>query len=277
MSRTFRPKPTLLHNFLEQFWFAPQDVLLRSVEASIMSALTFRHPILDIGIGDASIADLFYPKKLLIEMGVDIDAQGIERAKTSKKYKKIQVANAEKLPFKNSSFATVICNSTCEHITKDAKAISEMGRVLKKGGTLYLTVPSAYLPELIHELERFEGNDKPKQAVRRFNQRVAHKHYRSLDDWKKVMAKAKLEVIVHKYYFPKMTTWTWYRLMRFSITKFAGREMWSWIGHSRFTNFIPSSFVKLLLEKLVLRRAFILAFDTHDDVGGMLYLESRKK
>lgn len=277
MKSQFIPKPSILNKFLSQFWFAPQDVLLRSTEAVILQTVSLPHPILDVGIGDASIADIFYPRSLVIDHGVDLDSDGINRAKSSKKYKKVSVANAEKLPFKSASFATVICNSTCEHITHDTKAISEMGRVLKKGGTLHLTVPSIYLPKMILEQERFEGNENPENALDKFNQRVAHKHYRSLESWKKILSQAKLNLVLSKYYFPEKTTQVWYSLMRFSISKFLGREMWSWIGHSRLTEFIPKQLTIWFLLNLKLRRAYDEAFLTSEDMGGMLYIQARKK
>lgn len=47
-------------------------------------------------------------------------------------YKKIVAGNATDLPFKDQTFKTVISNSTFEHISADKKAVSEVGRVLKK-------------------------------------------------------------------------------------------------------------------------------------------------
>lgn len=273
----FTPQKKLLIVFLKKFWFAPQDVLLRSVEASIFQRVNLKRPILDIGIGDASIAEMFYPKKLIIDVGCDVDAIGIERARGNKKYKKIQVQNAERMSFPNSKFGSVICNSTAEHITHDKQAIKEMGRVLKKGGHLYLTVPSAYLPEMILELERFEGNTHPKRALTRFNDRVMHKHYRTLGDWRKILAAGKMEIITYKYYFPVSTTRTWYELMRWSTTKLLGREIWSWIGHSRFTQFVPKELVASYLKHFKLQPAFTQAFETSNEVGGMVFMLARKK
>jgi len=46
-----------------------------------------------------------------------------------------------KLPFKNSEFDLIICNHVLEHINEDIKAMKELYRVLKKGGTAILQVP----------------------------------------------------------------------------------------------------------------------------------------
>ncbi len=45
------------------------------------------------------------------------------------------------LPFGDSSFDMVICNHVLEHVKNDAKAMSELYRVLKPGGTALLIVP----------------------------------------------------------------------------------------------------------------------------------------
>ncbi len=43
-------------------------------------------------------------------------------------------------------FDVVLCNSTLEHIREDRKALREMHRLLKRGGRLYLSVPSDTVP-----------------------------------------------------------------------------------------------------------------------------------
>ncbi len=50
------------------------------------------------------------------------------------------------LPFKDNSFDIVICSEVLEHILDDAKAMSELVRILKPGKTLAVSVPR-YWPE----------------------------------------------------------------------------------------------------------------------------------
>ena len=45
------------------------------------------------------------------------------------------------LPFENNFFDLILCNHVLEHIPDHEKAISELYRVLKKGGTLIVQVP----------------------------------------------------------------------------------------------------------------------------------------
>ncbi len=53
-----------------------------------------------------------------------------------------------RLPFKDNSFDTVICSEVLEHIPDDAKAMSELVRIVKPGKTLAVSVPR-FLPEKI--------------------------------------------------------------------------------------------------------------------------------
>jgi len=46
-----------------------------------------------------------------------------------------------KLPFKNATFNKLVCSEVLEHLPDDKKGLQEMHRILKKNGTLYITVP----------------------------------------------------------------------------------------------------------------------------------------
>lgn len=65
------------------------------------------------------------------------------------------------LPFKDATFDLILCNHVLEHIPYDLKAMEELYRVLKKGGTLIAQVPM--------EAERsttFEDNNITDKAKR---------------------------------------------------------------------------------------------------------------
>lgn len=51
------------------------------------------------------------------------------------------VADVAELPFKDNSVDVVICESLLEHLREPERALSEMKRVLKPGGLIYVTVP----------------------------------------------------------------------------------------------------------------------------------------
>ena len=274
--RSTSPKDVFLSSLLKEYWFATQDVLLRSIEANIWEKCIFEHPVLDIGIGDGGISRFLYSDKRKIDIGIDLNEAGLEKARETGMYDKVIAASAEHMPFKDASFNTVISNSTFEHIIHDTKAVVEVGRVLKKGGYFFLTVPSAFLPKFIVLLEGGKANPKAKKTLTAFNKRLSHFHYRTLSAWKSILAKNKLNIVFSAYYYPLSTTVVWYRLFKFSTTKIAGKELWSYLGHSKMRKIIPEKLVIFLLKNYILASAYKKGYFTHGEVGSMLFFVAQK-
>lgn len=265
--------------FVNRFWFIPSDVLQRSIEANIWHICKISPPVLEVGIGNGEISNMLfshYPNK--IDIGIDIEAESIKQAKDCTKYKKVLCVDAANMPFKNISFNTVLSNSTFEHIQEDKKAVREIGRVLKKGGIFLTTVPSAFLPEWILEYETAKNKRTAKKKLTRYNKRAAHYHYRSVSEWKQIFSTAGLELIIHKYYFPKEVSLYYYRIFTIFTSKIRGKEIWSYIGHSKLSILLPKRIICALLEHYVLKNAFERGFFTNqDEGGGMLFLVAQKR
>ncbi|HZE99547.1 MAG TPA: methyltransferase domain-containing protein [Planctomycetota bacterium] len=51
------------------------------------------------------------------------------------------LADLERVPFGAGSFDFVLCTETLEHVARPGRVLAELGRVLKPGGTLALSVP----------------------------------------------------------------------------------------------------------------------------------------
>ncbi len=71
------------------------------------------------------------------------------------------------LPFKDNSYDFIICNHVLEHIPDDAKAMSELYRILKPGGTAILQIPQDMDREETYE--DFNITD-PKEREKHFGQ-----------------------------------------------------------------------------------------------------------
>lgn len=112
--------------------------LFRSIEAKNISRIKMKRPILDIGCGFGEFAGVFFESQ--VEMGIDISWKELLTAKRGNKYKKLKRADARNLPFKDSSFNTVLSVSTLEHIKEVEKVIKEVKRVLRPGGKFVFTV-----------------------------------------------------------------------------------------------------------------------------------------
>jgi SAM-dependent methyltransferase len=65
------------------------------------------------------------------------------------------VARAEHLPLTSGSFDLVICTQVLQYISQPSVVIAEIHRVLKPGGSLLLSVPSACPRDADHECWRF--------------------------------------------------------------------------------------------------------------------------
>lgn len=71
------------------------------------------------------------------------------------------------LPFKDHSFDFILCNHVLEHIPDDTKAMQEIYRVLKPGGTAILQIPQDLSRETTFEDDSITD---PKERARIFGQ-----------------------------------------------------------------------------------------------------------
>lgn len=74
-------------------------------------------------------------------------------------------ASGLRLPFADSVFDLVIASEVLEHVEDDRSAIQEIGRVLKPGGILCVTVPR-FLPELVYWRLSSEYHNSPGGHIR---------------------------------------------------------------------------------------------------------------
>jgi ubiquinone/menaquinone biosynthesis C-methylase UbiE len=74
--------------------------------------------------------------------GVDIGRRLVEKCRKRVPTGKFIVASASELPFKNGSFDIVLCTEVIEHVENQSKVLTEIFRVLKRGGYLAITTPN---------------------------------------------------------------------------------------------------------------------------------------
>jgi SAM-dependent methyltransferase len=58
--------------------------------------------------------------------------------------------SGERLPFVEKSFDVVVSNHVIEHVVNSDQHLSEIGRVLKDDGLVYLATPNRFLPWEVH-------------------------------------------------------------------------------------------------------------------------------
>ena len=81
---------------------------------------------------------------------VDIMFEAMAAAGEAPEYAKAETVRGDALdlPYGNEEFDVVIASEILEHVPQDTRAIAELARVVKPGGTLAVTVPR-WLPERI--------------------------------------------------------------------------------------------------------------------------------
>lgn len=123
---------------------------LRIGNVELITLSKNRHKILDCGCGSGSLCVYLNMKTNVKTYGTDISPYGIQLAqelarKTGAKAE-FKVADIEKkLPFPNDYFDLVIMHEVMEHLVYPERAVSEVSRVLRKGGIFFLAGPSLIL------------------------------------------------------------------------------------------------------------------------------------
>lgn len=129
------------------------DMALKRRAINIVAGLKLKKgdKILDIGCGDGYYLHLLKNLDLGLDLaGTDYDEPGLKKARENLG-REIPLKKGDllkKLPFESESFDKVVMSEVAEHLSNDIKGLEEVYRVLRKGGTLVLTVPNHNYPFL---------------------------------------------------------------------------------------------------------------------------------
>jgi ubiquinone/menaquinone biosynthesis C-methylase UbiE len=179
----------------------PSLALWRSVEADVFSELDLQAPVLDLGCGNGFFAEIALNKQ--VQSGCDRDLSQVCQARRSNIYRNNVVADANNLPYKDQSFATIISNCVLEHVHDLEQALGEAFRVLIPGGKLVFTVPTEkfnewfYLSRLLHKLSLHRLAQK---QTSRYNRDQFHNHIYTVQKWSQLLAQAGFRMEEHRYY-----------------------------------------------------------------------------
>lgn len=173
--------------------------LIRAIEASLFSKITMEKPVLDLGCGDGLFAHFISPNHR-VDYGVDINEGELELAKKTGLYQQLAKADIHRLPFANETFSTVFSSSTLEHISNLEEALLEINRILKPGGKLITTSPSAYYSRyLFFAPLPFLGNI----YIKINNLIFGHRNLLKKEDWQKIFTESNFTLKTAFYYNSK--------------------------------------------------------------------------
>lgn len=120
------------------FWHAGRREILREALARHLEPNRPRR-LLDVGCGPGG--NIRFLRDFGTVTGVDEAQIALDFAKGCG-YETLQLGDAEALPFPDGAFDAAACLDCLEHIRGDERALAEIFRVLKPGGTFLLAVPA---------------------------------------------------------------------------------------------------------------------------------------
>ncbi|WP_320957583.1 class I SAM-dependent methyltransferase, partial [Enterocloster asparagiformis] len=110
--------------------------------------------VLDLGCGNGNLIRMLREVKRASCWGADLSSQMIREAGKNLGDKvNLAVADAAALPYGDGQFDIVICNASFHHYTEPERAVEEIRRVLRTGGTLILgdpTIPGRLARKLLN-------------------------------------------------------------------------------------------------------------------------------
>ena len=123
------------------WWFVGRRQIILAVLAAHLTPAPDGHTarILDLGCGTGTM--LGYLRRFGEVEGVDADEQAV-RYCHARGHAQVQLLESEALPYPDDSFDLLTALDVLEHIEDDRRALGEVARVLRPGGTFLATVPS---------------------------------------------------------------------------------------------------------------------------------------
>ena len=114
----------------------PTTLLLRGKELALIRRYA-RGRVLDIGCGTG-----YHMRFIKDVTGIDTSREMVKRARETGK--RVLQGSAERLPFGDGSFGTVLCLFTVLNMCDPGRAVKEMARVLEPGGRAIISVASVH-------------------------------------------------------------------------------------------------------------------------------------
>lgn len=265
---------TIYQRMLEDrfYLYRPWIPICKSIEAEAVKELNLVAPVLDIGCGNGLFATYCYKER--IDVGLDYDKGAVKSAEEKQVYKRVETADARKLPFKDNEFQTIISVCAIEHIPELDKVLSEARRILMPGGKFYFTVPSEMFGESLFgsKMLSFFGL---KGLARRYgdkkNRKSGHFHVYSGSKWQELLKKEGFGKVIVKHIFPKeaVLLWSFFHSLPFKIVFLPFRIFRDL--NIRFFDCLLRAMLSKLLTSWLKAKSYICPAD-----GGYLLIEASK-
>ena len=213
-------------------------VIMRSIEAQILSEIDFPRPILDIGCGDGHFGSVVFPGGA--DVGLDPGIGDLAEAAGRGVYRLLVGADSGAMPFPPAAFSSVVSNCVFEHIPDIDRTVAEIARVVKPGGTFACTVIGERFSEFLTDARAWRRLGLG--AVHRaylawFNRKSVHFHFDSPATWRSRFERAGFDVVRWRYYLSPRAAhafhWSHYVSLPHLVAK---RATGRWVPFPRLTD-----------------------------------------
>lgn len=201
-------------------------VLMRSIEARILSDVAFPRPILDIGCGDGHFGSVVFPGGA--DVGLDPGLADLADARARRVYRLLVGADSGAMPFPDAHFASVVSNCVFEHIPDIDATVGEIARVLRPGGVFACTVIGERFSEFLTDARAWRrlGLAAAHRAyLDWFNRKSVHFHFDPPDVWRNRFERVGLEVQRWRYYLSPGAARVFHRSHYVSLPHLAAKSL----------------------------------------------------
>lgn len=279
---SLRARLSLARRILQSHYNQPATALWRVFEAEVvLDRLRGEGRGLDLGCGDGELARVILGQAGLRWTGLDIDAADAEAARRSGFYEDVKVAPASEIPEPDAAFDLVFSNSSLEHMRDLDRVLSEVARVLRRGGRFVFTVPLRSFDDLLLWRRALSGA-RLERLSRRYaaaiDERLAHRNLLTADGWREALKAAGFRVVEAQPYLTARTIAVWE-----TLSNATGGLAWLLTGRhphevQRAAGLLRGPSPPLAaIASVLLAPALWLASSGADGETGALYVEARRE
>jgi ubiquinone/menaquinone biosynthesis C-methylase UbiE len=186
--------PDFLHTYLHMLPL--HRAIVRAMEARLyhMYAGHLREPILDVGSGDGSFAQVVLPQAEIY--GIDPLVADTHEAAGRNCYSGLSVASGANIPFGDHTFSSVICNCVLEHVIPLRETLAEIGRVTAPGGMFIATVVTDCFSQSLLGYQILSALGMPGTLYSDWlNTKANHHNLLSRQEWVQAMEQVGFDVV----------------------------------------------------------------------------------
>jgi ubiquinone/menaquinone biosynthesis C-methylase UbiE len=186
--------PDFLHAYLSELPL--HRAIVRALEARLyhLYAGHLREPILDVGSGDGSFAQIVLPNAEIY--GIDPLPADTREAFGRGNYHGLSVASGAAIPYRDRAFSSVICNCVLEHVVPLRETLAEIGRVTAPGGTFIATVVTDRFSSSLLGYQLLERVGQPGTRYSNWlNHKANHHNLLSREGWVAEMNRVGFDVV----------------------------------------------------------------------------------